>query len=371
MSDVPTPKMQIETDDMEGDIRSALDQLKTEGGVESKPEAKITLDAPKPERPRDEVGKFASKPAEEKPKRETLTLPVKESQATQQAQADVTAQAAAPTAKAPESWSAPMKEKFGALDPSVQAYITQRETEAHRALTAQDAERQFGKQVKEITQPYMAQIQAEGGDPLKAYQLYLNTAHVLRGTNEVAKAQSIAGVMQQFRVNPNLLLSVLQGGNVQNGMGLQPTPQQGLAPENVAQIVQAELAKQRQIQEEYQLQGEIEQFESSAGHEHFSQVKPVMAALLTSGQAADLQDAYDQACWANPEIRSILSSQQAKAAEEKRLTELNAKAGAARYAAGSITGAPGGGKSLNGSTNPNSSIEDDIRAAMREHAGRV
>jgi hypothetical protein len=89
-----------------------------------------------------------------------------------------------------------------------------------------------------------------------------------------------------------------------------------------------------------------------------------MATLLSSGQAADLQEAYDQACWADPAVRPLILTDQQRAAQAKAADEARAKAWAARRASGSVTGAPGaGGSPSQRASNPNASVEDDVREA--------
>lgn len=50
----------------------------------------------------------------------------------------------------------------------------------------------------------------------------------------------------------------------------------------------------------------------------FAKVRPQMAALMQSGQAKDLADAYDQAIWANPQTRAAQIERTQKAAEAER-----------------------------------------------------
>jgi len=69
----------------------------------------------------------------------------------------------------------------------------------------------------------------------------------------------------------------------------------------------------QQQREQSTLNSEIAKF--AEGREHFEQVREDMAALLQAGRAKDLSDAYDQAIWANPQIRTaLLAKQQAEAA---------------------------------------------------------
>lgn len=368
-SAVQTP----ETDDIDADLRSAIAELK----VETQPESRVVID--KPERVRDEAGKFAEAPKEAKPKRETLTVPEpKEAAPVVNAGVDQNQLALgiqAPSVKAPEGWKGELKAKFNELPDWAQQEISRRETEAHKALTKQDEDRTLGKRVNEMANPYLPTIRAEGATVEKAFSDYLQTAHVLRSGTPQQKAQSIAAVMGQFKVSPQDLFSILQGSNVNSGGAVQPA-QFNPALETLQQRVdrmeqerQQEI-QQRQLQDERNLQNQIDEFSSQAGHEHFEQVKKLMGVLLESGEAKDMEDAYQQAIHARPEIRSSLIAAQTQADNGKRLTELNAKTERAKSAAVSVTGAPGSSRPLNG-TGSLGSIEDDLRAAMREHSGRV
>lgn len=332
------------------------------------PEALPVLEAnPVDNVARDESGKFASAP---KVKRETLTLPKADASTV----ADNVVQLPQPTTviKAPDGWKAELKAVFPSLPPEVQAEIARRETDTHKALTRQDEERTFAKRVNEIVSPYLPTIRAEGGTPEKAIESLLQTAHTLRNGNDFQKAQNVAAVIQQFNVKPEVLFSILQGGNVNTGNPLQQVPhtQAAIQPHQVAEIVQAELAKQHQIQEQHSLQGKIEAFAADPTHPHFERVKVLMGSLLETGEAEDLEDAYSQAVYAKPDIRSSLVAQQTQAANDQRVTAVRATAEAAKRAGGSVSGGPGSARALNGS-GADIPLEETIRAAIRESSGRM
>lgn len=362
---------EIVTDDIDADMRAALSELKTAGVVEDSPEAKVTLDQPKEDKTRDEPGKFAKadEAKAEKTQRQTLTLPEK----TDAAKADLQPAApgaAAPTLAPPVSWSAPMKENFGKLPAEVQAYIAQRESEAHNAISTRGDELKLYKDIKDTATPYLATMRAEGTDPAKAFGSFLNTAHIMRTASEQQKAMELVKVANSFRVSPQALLSVLQGGNVQLSGSSQPI---GLTQEQVTALVQEKLEQQRQKSEEADLHRQIESFGKDPAYRFFDLLKPKMSELLLQEEngAVDLKDAYDKALSFYPEIRSIATGQQPAPAEQNRIAQATqAKTDAAKRAAGSVTGAPGGGKVLNGAGSVGS-IEDDLRAAIREHSGRM
>lgn len=321
----------------------------------------------KAERVRDEAGRFAKaekdRAAEPERKTGTLTLPPDKVVAVgaPTAEGAQTVVPPATTVKAPEGWSAPMKEKFSALPPDVQAEITRREADMHKQFTRQDEDRNLGKQIKDITTPYAAIIQAEGGNPVSAMQMFLNYAYIMRTGTPEAKRSALLQVAQQYSVD-------LSGG-LQHASDTQQQPQ-GVQPQQVSALVQAELDKYRQSQESDRLKGEVEAFAASPGHEHFETVKAMMGSLLRDGHAKDLQDAYDRACYADPDIRSTLAAAKTAEAETKRLADLNEKAAAARRASGSVSGGPGGAKP-NGSGIPERSLDEELRANMRAALGRV
>ena len=351
-----------EPDDFDADVRNAISDLKIADG--QPPEARVEIDHENA-RPRDETGKFIetdkAKPVQSKmpeaPAGGIVADPVQQ----------IGQQPA--TVQVPKGLKPEFKAKFAELPPDWQAEITRREADSAKVLASQDEERLMGKRINEMANPYLPTIRAEGATVEKAFSDYLQTAHVLRSGTDQQKAHAIATVMHGYKVNPQVLFSILQGGNV-NG-GVQPVPNQfdprvNTLEQRLAQIEQERQTEiqQRQLQEQHSLQSQIDEFSSKAGHEHFDRVKVHMGVLLENDIAKDLEDAYQRAIYADPEIRSTLTP------SGQRITEQNAKTARAKSAAVSVTGAPGSSRPLNGSGSIGS-IEDDLRAAMREHTGRV
>lgn len=343
----------------EDDLRAAFAELKERDGsaaiVETTPEP-VKPEPVNDGRARDEAGRFAKQ--EEKPE------PVKPDAAAV-APAEIQAPAT-PAVKPPDGWTAEMKAIFATLDPKVQAEVSRRERELTAKITSADDERSFGRKLKEIASPYMATFNAEGATVEQGFQQFLNTAHILRQGTPQQKVQALMSVAQQFGVPLQNLIQQPQGNIV-------PHPAIETLQQRLDRIERDNQAKenQRQQQEQQALQSEIEAFSSDPKHIHFETVKAHMGALLQGGLAKDLQDAYDQACHAHPEIRASLTAVDLAAAEEKRIADQKAKAEAARKAAGSVTGGPGAATppaNVNGSVG---SIEDDLRAAFRQVNGRV
>ncbi len=365
MTDQDQPIKPEEIDDFDADVRKAVSDL----NIETPPEAQVSIDKPDT-RPRDESGKFIetkdAKPVTAKTAEEPPAGIVPDP-------AQQIPQAAPPAIQPPKGLRPEFKAKFGELSPEWQAEINRREADAAKVLASQDDERLMGKRINEMANPYLPTIRAEGATVEKAFSDYLQTAHVLRSGTDMQKAQSVAQVMQMFKVNPQTLFSVLQGGNVQPGSQASPgafDPRVNTLEQRLAQIEQDRQTEiqQRQQQEQRSLESQIEEFSSKPGHEHFDRVRTHMGILLDNGIASDMEDAYQRAIYADPEIRSTLSAVTAQTGQ--RVTQQIARVANAKNAAASVTGAPGSSRPLNGSGSVGS-IEDDLRAAMREVTGRV
>lgn len=260
-------------------------------------------------------------------------------------------------AKVPQSWSATEKAHWDKIPAEVQAVIARREEEAHRGITALGQDAALGKKLKDVINPYLPMIRAEGGDEAGAVRDLLQTAYILRTANAEQKLGVIRHIAGQFGVD----LAVAAQGAQQVNPELQSLRQE------LAQIKGhfANTEQQQHQQVQGQAQAVIEAFVADPKNEFYEQVKPVMASLLIGGQAKDMQEAYDMACHANPDVRSTILTRQTADAEAKRAAEAKAKADAKRRAAGSISGSPAGTVSTTTTANQNLSLRDELRQAMR------
>jgi hypothetical protein len=142
----------------------------------------------------------------------------------------------------------------------------------------------------------------------------------------------------------------------QTGEQLQAHQPAAVDPNAIAASVRDQI-RAEQIQED--ANRSIKQFGSDPKNQFFENVRQDMTRLLQAGAAESLEDAYDKACWANPEIRNLLIKQQAAPANDPSAKV--AAATQARAASKSITGSPVPGA---GSKGPSISLEDEIRQLM-------
>lgn len=317
-------------------------------------------------RARDEQGRFARK--EEGKPRETLTLkePVtpKDKQASNEAPLNGSQPATPPTGAenaqvasdkpapipAPVEWKGAAKTRWDRLPREVQAEIVERHTAAEQRVA------QYAPLEQAIAPYKEAWTRDAGGVPQaieqlgQFYRLYLD--------NPVGLIQHIAAT---------------RGINL-GGQQEQPQPQGGApqpAPDIaslVRQVVEQQIApiQQRFAQtENQQLNDTISAFASDPKHPFFQDVKVHMGQLLSAGAAKNLDEAYEQATWANPTIRAHLLGQQQEETKKQQAADV-AKAKAASAASLRGSPLPGGGQAAGQNSN---SVLDDVRAAVAEIAG--
>lgn len=273
----------------------------------------------------------------------------------------LTPPADAPAAiRPPDSWTPAAKAKFAALDPEIQQEVMRRETEVHKGFTKQDEHRNLGKNFSDAVTPYLPMIRAEGGEPIAAVQNLLQTAHNLRNASPDQKQEMFIGLAQQYGVDMQGVFNRLSGGQRQVDPQVQQLQQQ-LA---TLQQERQQATNTTQAAEQAQINTTIDSFASDPKNLYFANVKPAMAALLSNGQAKDLQEAYDMACWARPDIRPLMQQQN----DLQKQAAAREKAQKARAAGVSISGSPTGSA---GNVPPaERSLADELRANLREVMGR-
>jgi hypothetical protein len=240
----------------------------------------------------------------------------------------------------------------------VRAEILKREADIHKGFTKMDEERNFGREMQRIVGPYEAVIRAAGGTVPSAVQDVLNTAYILRTADPQTKARTIAQVCQHYGIDLNLVAQ----------------PQQAVDPNIAAlqrevQQLRADRAReqqQAQQQLEQQVLNQVETFAQDPKHPHFRAVSVHMGALMQAGQAADMEQAYEMAVWARPDLRAQLLAEQQ--AQQNTQAQNRQRTDKARAKAVSVRGGPGG---YTPPSKPPETVREALQAAFAEHAGRI
>jgi hypothetical protein len=306
-------------------------------------------EAQKQERARDESGRFAKK--QETVETGTEAAPVDPEPASQPAEP----LPAATTRKAPQSWKPEIKAAFDTLAPEVQEEILRRETDYNKGIQRYAESAKFAETIKPAIDkwsPYLSQLQIT---PDKAFEHLIQAEYNLRHGSPTQKQQAFMKLANDYGMS-----HLFQSGeqqqvdpNLQHYFDRVQQLEEQLRNQQYAQ--QQELQRKQQA-EQAELQKQIEEFSSSPNRPHFEAVRDDMSRLLQAGYAESLEDAYDKAVWARPDIRSTLLKDQ----EAKRISEQAEVAKSAKAKAASIRGTPAGAAvPVTGA-----SIRDDILAAM-------
>lgn len=261
----------------------------------------------------------------------------------------------------PQSWRGGVKEKWKDLPAEVRQEISKREQDIHQMVTRHDGELRLGREMKDILTPYIPVIQAANSTPAQAVNNLLNTAYKLRTGNAETKAAMLRQIAQEYDIDIN---AASQAQEYSDPVIAQLKQQ----VEELKQLANPATLKS-QLQEDFErdkVKSEVDAFASDPANVHYEQVKGIMASLLGNGQARDMKEAYDMACYANPQIRSTLEAQKRSESQAKRQAEIAAK----KHAAASITGSPATSNS-SAKTNPKASVEDDLRAVWSDLENRV
>lgn len=257
-----------------------------------------------------------------------------------------------------------LQAELNKLPPAVIAQLNAREDATHRELTTATEDRKMGQDFGKTVAPYLAQIRSEGATPISAVANLFDMAYFLRNPaiTPQAKGEFLWRTARQFGAD-------MRQGQVQAVQ--QPFNPQLQAVTNQVQQLQQQIKQEqdsKKAAEQDAVNSQITAFKAdTAAHPHFEVVALDMAAMLQAGRATSLQDAYEKACYANPEIRSIVLAADQKAAEEKRVADQKAKADAAKRAGSSVRGGPGQGANKNGKV-VQKSLREELAAQFASHS---
>ena len=346
----------IDADDIMADVRAA-----TQGSDPAPAEPTATPPAPAPEPPpqapsdgpaRDDHGRFAPKSQDQTPAAPAAAVEPPKSPDQPAAQAT---EAQSEPIRPPASWSAEAKSLFATLPPAIQAEAAKRERDIDKALQERAQQLKSYEPLDAVIAPIRDRLALAGTDAPTYFRSLVAADDMLRGPN---KLQAIAQIAQGYGIDLRALVNGQQ----------QPQQAQQLDPfmQRLSTLEQ-HIAQQQQVAQQQAHQSttaEIASFAADPKNLYFENVRPTMARLIQSGQAATLKDAYEQAVWADPTTRPLMLQQQETERKEQAEAQERQRVEQARKASGSLTGSPLPGTVGQSQSSPNASVEDDVRAAF-------
>lgn len=269
-----------------------------------------------------------------------------------------------PIEKAPQAWKPEAREFWNQIPEAARREIMRTEQSIQQTLRDTVEDRRFANAVKETIRPFEHFIKAEGSNPVQAIDNLLTTAARLRTGNINEVAGMFVQLANQFGTGRfgNQFIQALDGALAGQAPQQQVDPYVAQMEQRVRQMEQ--VFQQQQYQQtqqmEYGAQNEVAQFMQNAefGNDLREDMADIIEMAAQRGQTVSLQDAYDRACWANPEIRNVLTQRQ----ERERAQQTSQVAQTARRAAASVGGSP----AFNASQEAPSDLRSAIEFAMRK-----
>ena len=276
--------------------------------------------APTDTRVRDDQGRFAPKEAQTDDGAEFKPVdadPKPQAKTEQQSIEPKTEdQPADPTlATPPKSWSAKAKAKWDGLDPELKAEMHRREADVDKGFA------QYAGLARHV------EAATRAGTTLpEALDRYVAAENLLEKdfTLGVAELARMAGIPLD-----RLVADIQARASQLAGPSPSPQPSQPQRPVDVRATVEDVLNDQK-------ARDEISRFFADPKNRYAENVRPLMADFLRSGRAGSLQDAYDMACWADPDVRKALQVAAPSASPPAKQAAVKQ----ARQASGSLTASP-------------------------------
>lgn len=260
---------------------------------------------------------------------------------------------------APSATKGDIKAIWAQLPEPVRAEFYRREGDFHEGLQKYTQAATYAVEVSKTFQPYQAMLNSQGYPSHQAFvDEALKIAYQLSIGSPEQKAQQLLALAQAYGVDMGTVTNV--GERLNSGQPVEDPTVVQLRNE-LAQLKQG-LHQQRTQQEQAQYSSyvnDVERFRSDPKNEYFDSVREIMGSLIESGQANDLEDAYNKAIYLHPETKAKAISKQI----ELKQREAADKAAGAKKA--SSVNVKTKGKPSSNSTKVGS-LEDTLAAALAE-----
>lgn len=246
----------------------------------------------------------------------------------------------------PSSLSVEAKAKFASLDEPLRKEFLRLDANFHKGIEQYKADAGVGKEILKIAEPYLPMIQAEGGTPAGAFRDLLNTAYQLRQNPQAV----IEALVKKYGYEP-----------AKEGSEAAVAPEIAALKQELAELKGTFTAGEQEAKQQLRQAADeqLSKFASDPKNVYFSDVRAQMASLVQSGEAKDIQDAYDKACWMNPQIRAAMTQQEIDKREKERIAEVKRKAADAKRASFDVSGS---GAATSGKSEL--SLRDQLEAAF-------
>lgn len=269
---------------------------------------------------------------------------------------DAAAATATATGRAvPKSWAKEQHERWAKIDPQTQEYIELREKQMLDGIEQYKGDAGYGRQMREVTEPYKAFITSQGVDAPKAVQYLLNAHYRLSTAQPQDKAQYFAHMAKSYGIDLASLPGQQEGAQQVDPAIKSVQDEIRSLKEQNAQRENAAIEEQRQ-----KIAAEVQSFAQDPKNIYFDECSEEIVALIKAGHT--LQSAYDKAVYANPVTRAKeLARLQAETEKTLRAKSRTEAETARRAASPNVRSRD----TRRAPTEPKGSMEDTMRSTLK------
>jgi len=203
-------------------------------------------------------------------------------------------------AGAPKTWSKEALAEWATLSPRAQQEVLKREEDYLKGITMYKDRAEVGDKYSEVVAPYKPILDAENIDPVQIFQSFAANHYLLSRGTEAQKIELAAAMLSGYGIDFSKLAS-----HIGDQLLSPPDPELAALKREIAELKQGITSRQQQEQSQSieRLTSEIEAFAADPSHPYFNELSDDIAKLFESGQAKNLQEAYDTAVYLNPTTR--------------------------------------------------------------------
>jgi hypothetical protein len=259
---------------------------------------------------------------------------------------------------APAQWKPGAKELWNTIPRAIQEEIHRREGDSMRLIGSVGPKIRIADEVQQHMAPFAEKLSQNGVGPSAFLGDVFSSIKILAGGNPEQRATVVANIVQSYGVDVRDLDRILT-----HRLNQPPEVYQAREAITRANIITQQHQAGLDQQSAQEADKVLVAFAADPKHEFYEDVRLLMADLIDSGRAKNLEEAYSAAVWANGDTRKILLQREA----QTRAQGKSKRASVARRASSSIHGTP----SIPGPAVTNSGemgLRDAIEAAYDEHS---
>lgn len=230
----------------------------------------------------------------------------------------------------PNTWRKELGEAWKTLPEPVRQEIHKREQDFHNGVKQYRDAAGFGQTIATEMLPYREIMQKANVTPQVIVRDIMGALNTMATGSAESKADTFLKLATQYGINLDTVMSLRQRAPSQAAPDFSPVIQRMEKLET--RITEADQERERLQNAEYE--NTALAFLNDPKNEHAWAVKDLMKGQLLSGQAQNLQEAYEQAIWGHPETRAkLLEKQEA----DRRKKEAEEVAAAKKASAANVT----------------------------------